>query len=139
MTCTIRHRGNRHILSTNNLFSKFTQLYAVPDSTAATSAKCVFDYFLKFGIAKKLYSDRDLAFESESFLLLMEMFGEKKLRTTGYNPRANGLTEKGSEFIRNYLAPYVNYSDKEWDLWCREASYATTAFYTCPQASLLLN
>ena len=52
------------------------------------------------------------------------MFGVKKLRTTGYNPRANGLTEKGNEFIKNYLASYVNYSDKEWDLWCREASYA---------------
>ena len=54
----------------------------------------------------------------------MKMFGVKELRTTGYNPRANGLTEKGNEFIKNYLASYVNYSDKEWDLWCREASCA---------------
>ena len=139
MTCSITHRGNRHILSINNLFYKFTQLYVVPDSTAATSAKCVFDYFLKLGITKKLYSDRDLAFESESFQLLMKMFGEKKLRTTGYNPRANGLIEKGNEFIRNYLARYVNYSDKEWDFWCREARMRTTAVYTRPQASLLRN
>ena len=120
----ITHRGNRHILSINDQFSKFTQLDAVPHRTVATSAKCVFDYFLKFGIAKKLYSDHDPAFESELFQLLMKMFGVKKLRTTGYNPRANGLTEKRNEFIKNYLASYVNYSDKEWDLWYREASYA---------------
>ena len=99
-------------------------MYAVLDRTAATSAKCVFDYFLKLGIAKKLYSDRDPAFESELFQLLMNMFGVKKLRNTGYNPRAYGLTEKVNEFIKNYLASYVNYPDKEWDLWCREASYA---------------
>ena len=99
-------------------------MYAVPDRTAATSAKCVFDYFLKLGIAKKFYSDRDPAFESELFQLLMNMFGVKKLRNIGYNPRANGLTEKANEFIKNYLASYVNYSDKEWDLWCRQASYA---------------
>ena len=43
---SITHRGNRHILSINDQFSKFTQLCAVPDCTAATSAKCVFDYFL---------------------------------------------------------------------------------------------
>ena len=49
----ITHGGNRYILSINDQFSKFTQLYAVPDCTAAISAKCVFDYFLKFGIAKK--------------------------------------------------------------------------------------
>ena len=65
----ITHRGNRHKLSINDQFSKFTQLYAVPDRTAATSAKCVFDYFLKFAIAKKLYSDRNPAFESELFQL----------------------------------------------------------------------
>ena len=83
-------------MSINNQFSKFTQLYAVPDRTAATSAKCAFDYFLKFAIAKELYSDCYPAFESELFQLLMKMDGVKKLRTTGYNPRANGLTEKGN-------------------------------------------
>ena len=65
----ITYRGNRHILSINDQFSKFTQFYAVPDGTVATSAKYVFDYFLKFGIAKKLYSDRNPAFESELFQL----------------------------------------------------------------------
>ena len=36
----ITHRGSSRILSINDQFSKFTQLYAVPDLTAATSAKC---------------------------------------------------------------------------------------------------
>ena len=81
-------------------------------------------FFFKFGIAKTLYLDRDPAFESELLQLLMKMLGVKMLRTTGYIPRANGLSEKGNEFTKNYLALYVNYSDKEWDLWCRETSYA---------------
>ena len=120
----VTRRGNRHILSINDHFSKFSQIYAVPDRTAITAAKCVFDFFLRFGIPLKLYSDRDPAFEANLFQSLMKMFGVKKLRTTGYNPRANGLTEKANEFIKNYLASYVNYSDQEWDLWCREAAYA---------------
>ena len=45
----ITHRGNLNILSVNE-FSKFTQLSAVPDRTAVTSTKCVFDSLLKFGI-----------------------------------------------------------------------------------------
>ena len=68
--------------------------------------------------------ERDGAFESELFQLLMKMDGVKKLRTTGYNPRANGFTEKDNEFIKNYLTSYVNYTDEEWDLWCREAWHA---------------
>ena len=34
-----------------NHFSKFSQIYAVP--AAVTAAKCVFDFFLNFGIPLK--------------------------------------------------------------------------------------
>ena len=57
------------------------------------------------------------------FLILMELFGVKKLRTTWYNPRANGLTEKCNEFIKNCLTSYAKFSKKERDLWCREAAF----------------
>ena len=116
-------RNNRHIMCINDHFTKFIQIYPVSDRTAKTAAKCVFDFFLKFGISFKLYSDRDPAFEAELFQILMGLFGVKKLRTTGYNPRANGLTEKCNEFIKNYLTSYVKFSKKEWDLWCREAAF----------------
>ena len=116
-------RNNRHIMCINDHFTKFIQIYPVSDRTAKTPARCVFDFFLKFGISFKLYSDRDPAFEAELFQILMGLFGVKKLRTTGYNPRANGLTEKCNEFIKNYLTSYVKFSKKEWDLWCREAAF----------------
>ena len=46
------------------------------------------------------------------------------MRTTGYNPRANGLTEKANQYIKNYLTAFTNFCSKEWDAWCREAAYA---------------
>ena len=96
-------RNNRHILCINDHSYKSIPIYPVSDRTVKTAAKCVFDFFLKLGILLKLYSDRDPAFEVELFQILMELFGVKKLRTTGYNPRANELTEKCNEFIKNYL------------------------------------
>ena len=53
----------------------------------------------------------------------MELLGVKKLRTTGYNLRANGLTEKCNGFIKNYLTSYAKFSKKQWDLSCREAAF----------------
>ena len=106
-------RNNRHIMCINDHFTKFIQIYPVSDRTAKTAAKCVFDFFLKFGISLRLYSDRDPAFEAELFQILMELFGVKKLRTTGYNPRANGLTEKCNEVIKNYLTLYAKFSKKK--------------------------
>ena len=105
------------------ILTKSIQIYPVSDRTAKTAAKCVFYFFLKLGILLKLYSDRDPAFEVELFQILMELFGVKKLRTTGYNPRANELTEKCNEFIKNYLTSYARFSEKEWDLWCRETAF----------------
>ena len=104
------------------ILTKSIPIYPVSDRTVKTAAKCVFDFFLKLGILLKLYSDRDPASEAELFQILMELFGVKKLRTTWYNPRANELTEKCNEFIKNYLTSYAKFSKKEWDLWCREAA-----------------
>ena len=117
-------RGNRHLLAINDHFSKFMQLYPVRDRRANTAARCVLDFFLKFGIALKLYSDCDPAFESKLFQELMRLLGVKKLRTTGYNAKANGLTEKSNEFSKNYLTAYCNSHRTDWDLWNREACYA---------------
>ena len=40
-------RGNQYILSINDHFTKFTQIYAVSDRTAMSAVKCVFDPFFE--------------------------------------------------------------------------------------------
>ena len=67
----------------NEHFTKFIQICPVSDRTVKTTAKSLFDLFLKFDISLKLYSDGDPAFEAELFQILMELFGVKKLRNTG--------------------------------------------------------
>ena len=41
-----------------------------------------------------LYSERDPVYGAKLFQQLMKLLGIKKLRTTGYNAKANGLCEK---------------------------------------------
>ena len=43
----------------------------------------------------------------------MKSFVVKKLRTTFYNPRATGLTEKYNKFIEKYLTSYESFDDEE--------------------------
>ena len=120
-------RSNKHIMIINDHFSKFIQAYAVKDRTALTASKCVLDYCLKFGIPLRLFSDRDPAFEATLFQELMKALGVKKLRTTGYNPRSNGLTEQSNSMVKDYLLAYLEESDSdrpEWDCWLRELAYA---------------
>eukprot|EP00112_Aurelia_sp_Birch-Aquarium-sp1_P015743 Seg3512.1 transcript_id=Seg3512.1/GoldUCD/mRNA.D3Y31 product="Retrovirus-related Pol polyprotein from transposon 412" pseudo=true protein_id=Seg3512.1/GoldUCD/D3Y31 len=120
-------RRNIHMLVINDHFSKFIQVYPVKDGTAPTAAKCVLDYCLKFGFPWRLFSDRDPAFESELFQILMKELGVSKIRTTGYNPRSNGLTEQSNAIVKDYLTAYVNgksSSRPDWDTWTRELAFA---------------
>ena len=128
-------RKNIHTLVINDHLSKFIQVYPVKDRTASSAAKCVLDYCLKYGIPwrlsleiwNSLVSNRDPAFESELFQILMKELGVSKIRTTGYNPRSNGLTEQSNAIVKDYLTAYVNRESSrrsDWDTWIRELSFA---------------
>ena len=90
----ITNQSNIHILTIVDNFTKYIKVYAVKDRKAETAARCVYDFMLTFGIPLKLYSDRDPAYEVNLFSELMKLLQVKKLRTTGYNAKANGLCEK---------------------------------------------
>ena len=87
----VSSKGNRHILVINDQFSKYIQIYPVKDRTAKTVSECIVEYFLRFGIPKKLYSDRDPSYEADLFQFVMKRIGVEKSKTTGYNPQANWL------------------------------------------------
>ena len=48
----------------------------------------------------------------------MTLFGVKELKTTGSDPKANGLTEKCNELIiiKNYSTSYVFFAEQDWEL-----------------------
>ena len=119
-------RGKKHILVVNDHFSKFIKLYAVKDRTAPTAASCMTNYVLQFGIPDKLLSDQDPSYESNLFQCLMNNLGIKKLRTSGYRPNTNGLTEQSNTTIKNYLTAFLESSpDKtNWDLLLDLLAYA---------------
>ena len=71
---------------------------------------------MNFGIPLNLYSDRDPAYEAELFQQLMSHLGVKKLRTTGYNAKSNGLCVKSNDIVKKYLLKYVTSVGGEWNL-----------------------
>ena len=119
-------RGNIHILVINDHFSRFIRLYAVKDRREETAAKFVADFCLDFGIPFKLLSDKDPAFESKLFQELMKILEVKKIRTSGYRPQTNGLTEQSNSVIKNYLTIFLDENEEKnnWDLLLKQLAYA---------------
>ena len=56
----------------------------------------------------------------------MKNLGIKKIRTSGYRPNTNGLTEQSNTTTKNYLTTYLdNFEEKNnWDLLLDLLSYA---------------
>ena len=54
-----------------------------------------------------MLSHQGPAYESELFQNLAMELGLKKLHTTAYNPRSNGLTEQSNSIGKNYLTPVI--------------------------------
>ena len=79
---------------------------------------------MTFGIPLELYSDCQPAYKAEIVQKLMLHLVVKKLRTTGYNIKANGLCEKSNNIVIKYLIKYVFSMGGEWDLWTNDAAYA---------------
>lgn len=62
----VTSKGNRYVLVVEDYFTKFVNLYALPDQTAQSVARCLFDdYVLVHGIPETLHSDQGRQFKSE--------------------------------------------------------------------------
>ena len=103
---TENKKGNVHLLVLNDHFTQPIKLYAVKDRKASTASACLHDYILTHGIPLKILTDEDPSFESKLF---------KELRTSGYNPRSNGLTERSNLTTKNYLTAFVT-ENRGWIL-----------------------
>lgn len=55
----VTSKGNRHALVAEDCFSKFVNLYALPNQNAQLVARCLFnDYVLVYGIPETIHSDQ---------------------------------------------------------------------------------
>ena len=71
--------NNKHILTIVGQFTKYADIYSIPDGVAKTAAKYIYDFILKFRIPDYFLTDQDPSQESEFF---QELIWIKKSRTT---------------------------------------------------------
>ena len=109
--------NNRYILVVVDHFSKFCIAKAVPDLTAISTAKFVFDDVIcKFGMPRSLISDHGKNFKSVLFAQLCNLCQIKTCNSTFYHPEGNGLVERMNKTLKQILTMYVNASHSNWDV-----------------------
>ncbi|XP_046707916.1 uncharacterized protein LOC124387547 [Silurus meridionalis] len=97
-------KGNRYVLVVEDYFTKFVNLYALPNQSAQTVAQCLFeDYVLLHGVPETLHSDQGRQFEAEVVQTLCRLLNIKKTRTTPYHPKSDSMVERFNRTLIDQL------------------------------------
>lgn len=114
-------RGSKHILVFMDHFTKWAEVFAVPDQTAVTVARCLKSLIMRHGVPEALLSDQGKAYESDLLKEVLDILDVHKLRTTAYHPQCDGQSERFNRTMIAMLRSYVHdQDDDEWDMWLEE-------------------
>jgi transposase InsO family protein len=101
---------------------------AIPTNTNLTAegtARQFRDHvFKRFGIPKKVTSDRGPQFVSNFMKEFYKMIGVEGNPSTAYHPQTNGQTERTNAELEKYLRQWVNDRQDDWAEWLAIAEFA---------------
>jgi len=101
---------------------------AVPstvDQTAEGTARIFRDHvFKRFGVPKKVISDRGPQFVSNFMTEFYRMVGITANPSTAYHPQTDGQTERANAEVEKYLRAWINTRQDDWAEWLAIAEFA---------------
>ena len=99
----------------------------VPCTTKITSSgvAVIFrrEVFRKYGLPKKVISDRGGQFISKFMEDLYKLLGICGAPSTAYHPQTNGLNERSHQETEQFLTVFVNYHQDDWSDWLDIAEF----------------
>ena len=107
--------GNNWMLVIIDGFTRFAEVYPLPDEQARSVADCLIHYALHYGSPRQLHSDRGKNFMAEVVKLVSNVLGTKQSHTSGYVPWANGGVERFNRTLKSMLAKVIDSNQSDWD------------------------
>jgi hypothetical protein len=109
-------RGNRYLLIAMDYFTKWPEVYAIPNQEASTVANAlVSNFFCRYGVPMKLHSDQRRNFESRLMQEVLGRLGVSKTRTTPLHPQSDGMVERYVKTVEEHLRKVVSTHQQDWE------------------------
>ena len=122
-------RGNRYILTVTDQFSKWVEIFPLPDQSAEKCAITILNEVIsRYGCPLSIHSDQGRNYESKLFQELCRMLEIRKTRTSVRNPKCNGQAERFNRTLLSMIKAYLKGEQENWDLnlGCLASTYRAT-------------
>ena len=128
--------GNKFVLVVIDHFTKWVELYPLPEISAKTVANRLMLTFLRFGIPDTLLSDQGSNYQSELMVELCELLDIHKVRTSPYHPQCDGITERFNRTLQAMITSYISNHQRDWDVLLPSLAFAyNTAVHSTTKSS----
>ena len=113
----VSRQGNKYLLTIGDYFTKYFVAVPLPNHTAPTVAKAIFEQWIcrLGGCPTTIHSDRAPEFVGKVLTHLWEMLGIHATRTLPYRPQSDGLVERFNSTIKSMLKCAVGRDKSNWD------------------------
>jgi transposase InsO family protein len=123
-------RGNHYILVVIDAFTRWVEIFPIPDQTAETTANVILNEVIsRYGCPLDIHSDQGRNYESNIFKELCRMLEIRKTRTSPRHPQCNGQAERFNKTMIRMIRAYIRGEQRNWDLHlgCLAAAYRATS------------
>ncbi len=109
--------GNKYIMLVQDYFSKWVELFALPNKTTEEVAKRLSDeIFTRYGPCLRLHSDQGREFESAVVSELCQFWGVRKTRSSPFAPWSCGQVERSNKNVKMMLRQLCEDRKDSWDI-----------------------
>ena len=109
-------RNMKYILVFKDYLTKWVEIFALPDKSEFAVAECFVDeIILRHGAPSALMSDQGTEFVNKVMDQISVLLRIRRITTSPYHPRADGLAENMVGVMKDSLAAYVNVFQTDWD------------------------
>lgn len=100
-------RGNMFILVVVDCFSRWVELFALPEAKAELVAECLLNIFSTFGLPEEILSDNGPQFISTVLQQLMSALDVDQIYSTPHHHQGNGQVERFNYEVMRHLRNIV--------------------------------
>lgn len=124
--------GNQYIVTIICDLSKYLIAVPIPDKSARSIAKAIYEHFiLVYGAMKILKSDNGTEYKNQLIDEFCKVFNVNQVFSVPYRHQTMGTVERCHRTMNEYLRSYVNDYESEWEDYLRQFVFC----YNCAKHS----